>query len=92
MLAPSAFRDAREKRLTTLFEGYLDHETGSPPLYYATAAVWYDLGRLAGLNGANAAYSVRFLNIPLLVALILARAWILPGLIPLPWSPWPSRG
>ena len=70
--AATAARDAYVEDLTSKVGGWVNHEAHSPPLYYAMAAVWYDLGRLAGLSGPQAAYWVRFLNIPLYVALIVA--------------------
>jgi hypothetical protein len=48
------------------------HEAHSPPLYYALAAAWYKLGQFAGLSPPRAAYWVRFFNIPLCIALIVA--------------------
>ena len=71
-LSLTASRDAYVEDLTAVFGRWVNHETHSPPLYYGLAAVWYDLGRLVGLHGPYAAYWVRFLNIPLYVALIVA--------------------
>ncbi len=89
----SAEKNAYARQLLTLFSGQVNHEAHSPPVYYATAALWYDLGRLAGLRGPAAAYWVRFLNAPLYAALIAAAyafcrayfsavvAWTVPALI-----------
>ena len=71
-LSLTASRDAYVEDLTAVFGRWVNHEAHSPPLYYGLAAVWYDLGRLVGLHGPYAAYWVRFLNIPLYVALIVA--------------------
>jgi len=49
-------------------------QSTQPPLYYAVAALWYRLGRLAGLEGGWAAYWIRFLDV-LAVALLVALAW-----------------
>jgi 4-amino-4-deoxy-L-arabinose transferase-like glycosyltransferase len=46
------------------------HEAHSPPVYYALAGGWYDLGRALGLSGPHAVYWVRFLNVPLYAALV----------------------
>ncbi len=43
-----------------------NHETQSPPVYYALAGAWYDLGRLFGIRGVALVYWIRFLNAPLL--------------------------
>src|SRR5208282_3824109 len=40
-----------------------NHEAFSPPVYYALAGVWYDLGKLFGLTGGDQLYWIRFLNI-----------------------------
>jgi 4-amino-4-deoxy-L-arabinose transferase-like glycosyltransferase len=46
-----------------------NHEAYSPPVYYAVAACWYDLGKMLGLQGIRLLYWLRFLNIPIYVAL-----------------------
>jgi 4-amino-4-deoxy-L-arabinose transferase-like glycosyltransferase len=47
-----------------------NHEAHEPPVYYALAAAWYELGTAFGLSPASAVYWVRFLNVPLYVALV----------------------
>lgn len=42
-----------------------NHEAHSPPLYYVIAGLWYRLGRRLGLDGWDALYAVRFLNVPI---------------------------
>ena len=64
--------DAIVERTIANFGEHKNFEAHSPPLYYVVAAVWYDLGKLMGLDGPYAAYWVRFLNIPLYVAIIVA--------------------
>ncbi len=71
-LSLTASRDAYVEFLTDVSRDCVNHEAHSPPFYYGVAALWYDLGRLVGLHGPYAAYWVRFLNIPLYVALIVA--------------------
>ena len=39
-----------------------NHESGEPPLYYAIAGLWLNLGRVFGIAGAWLLYWVRFLN------------------------------
>lgn len=46
-----------------------NHEAYSPPVYYAVAAAWYDLGKMLGLQGIRLLYWLRFLNVPVYVAL-----------------------
>src|SRR5262249_38775961 len=38
-------------------------KAGKPPLYYAVAGLWLNLGRAVGLNGGWLLYWVRFLNV-----------------------------
>jgi hypothetical protein len=62
----------REKLLakeTAYQEKFQNHEAASPPLYYSIAGTWWQLGKILGLDGARLLYWVRFLNVPLVVAL-----------------------
>src|SRR5205807_4891327 len=45
------------------WESRLNHESGEPPLYYAVAGGWFDLGGILGLRGLRLLYWVRFLDI-----------------------------
>jgi len=47
-----------------------NHEALSPPIYYALAGVWYDIGKFLRMSGAHLLYWVRFLNIPLYAVLL----------------------
>ena len=47
-----------------------NHEASQPPLYYTIAGAWWRLGKLLGLDGGQLLYWLRFLNIPLLAALV----------------------
>ncbi|MEI8290053.1 MAG: DUF2142 domain-containing protein [Verrucomicrobiota bacterium] len=47
-----------------------NHEASQPPLYYSIAGAWWRLGKLLGLDGGRLLYWLRFLNIPLLAALV----------------------
>jgi hypothetical protein len=49
---------------------FQNHEAASPPLYYVLAGGWWRLGRLLGLDGGTLLYWLRFLNVPLVMALI----------------------
>jgi hypothetical protein len=52
------------------WESRLNHESGEPPLYYALAGGWMDVGSVLGLRGLSLLYWVRFLNIGLAAALV----------------------
>jgi hypothetical protein len=49
-----------------------NQECSQPPLYYATAAFWFNIGQWIGVKGGSALYWIRFLN----VALIPAVVWL----------------
>ena len=53
-----------------LWKSRVNHESGEPPLYYATAGAWFDLGRALGLRGLTSLYWVRFLNVVFTIALV----------------------
>jgi Predicted membrane protein (DUF2142) len=52
------------------WESRINHESGEPPLYYAVAGAWVDLGRSFGMNGLVLLYWARFLNLAFAVALV----------------------
>ena len=47
-------------------------ELSQPPLYYALAALWLDIGRVTGAHGLFELYWIRFLN----ALLLLATVWL----------------
>jgi hypothetical protein len=47
-----------------------NHESGEPPLYYAIAGLWLNLGRFFGITGGWLLYWVRFLNVFVAGALV----------------------
>ncbi|HEX4639369.1 MAG TPA: DUF2142 domain-containing protein [Chthoniobacterales bacterium] len=58
--------DVREKIVSAaipVWESRPNHESGEPPLYYAIAGAWMNLGRALGLDGLTLLYWVRFLNV-----------------------------
>jgi tetratricopeptide (TPR) repeat protein len=69
---PSTERDDYVNRKSAAAAHLVNHEAHSPPLYYLAGAVWYRLGRAVGLQGAGAAYWVRFMNVPLFALLVAA--------------------
>src|SRR3984893_17462270 len=55
---------------TPFWESRLNHESGEPPLYYALAGGWMNVGRVLGLRGLSLLYWVRFLNVGVAAALV----------------------
>ena len=49
---------------------FQNHESAQPPLYYSLAGVWWRLGKILHLDGLALLYWLRFLNVPLVVALV----------------------
>jgi hypothetical protein len=47
-----------------------DYEVSEPPLYYALAGIWWDVGEALGFNGERLLYWLRFLNIVQIGALV----------------------
>jgi hypothetical protein len=52
------------------WESRLNHESGEPPLYYALAGGWMNVGDVLGFRGLSLLYWVRFLNVGLAAALV----------------------
>jgi multidrug transporter EmrE-like cation transporter len=52
------------------WEARANHESGEPPLYYATAGAWMNFGSAFDLHGMSLLYWVRFLNIVLAAVLV----------------------
>ncbi|KPK76646.1 MAG: hypothetical protein AMJ79_05895 [Phycisphaerae bacterium SM23_30] len=52
-----------------------NHEAYSPPVYYASAGVWYNLGKALGLEGGHLLYWIRFLNVGIYGLLLLFSYW-----------------
>src|SRR5256886_658777 len=55
---------------TPFWESRLNHESGEPPLYYALAGGWMNVGHVLSFRGLSLLYWVRFLNIGLAAALV----------------------
>lgn len=53
-----------------LWESRPNHESGEPPLYYALAGAWFNLGHLCDFRGLTSLYWVRFLNIAFAAVLV----------------------
>jgi hypothetical protein len=65
--------DQREQAVNTnsaWWRSNQNHESGEPPLYYAIAGLWLNLGRSSGITGAWLLYWVRFLNVLVAGALV----------------------
>ena len=52
------------------WESRFNHESGEPPIYYATAGSWFDVGRVFGFRGLTLLYWVRFLNVGFAAVLV----------------------
>src|SRR6266480_2307138 len=60
---PAEQREAVVNKETAWWESNENHESGEPPLYYAVAGLWLNLGRVVGITGGWLLYWVRFLNV-----------------------------
>jgi hypothetical protein len=60
---PTGQREEAVNRTSTWWRSNQNHESGEPPLYYAIAGLWLNLGRAFGITGAWLLYWVRFLNV-----------------------------
>jgi hypothetical protein len=58
-----------EQRMKVLAKS-INHEAQSPPVYYALAALWMNLGRMVGLEPLFLLYWIRFLNVPIAVGIV----------------------
>ena len=47
-----------------------NHEASQPPLYYGLAGAWWRIGKMFNLDGLALLYWLRFLNIPIVAALV----------------------
>lgn len=48
----------------------INHETGSFPVYYLWAGMWWKFAELIGLSEVNLIYLIRFLNVPVFIAMV----------------------
>ena len=66
--------EVREKLVakSTAYQNHFqNHEALQPPLYYTVAGARWRLGKLLDLDGGRLLYWLRFLNAPLIAALVL---------------------
>jgi hypothetical protein len=71
--APLWKQPEQEKTIAKLanhFQSDSNFESSQPPLYYALAGLWFDVGRVLKFSGARLLYWVRFLNCLLVAALV----------------------
>ena len=76
-IAPPPWKEpmdtVREKllgKMAAYQEKFLNHEASQPPLYYTLAGIWWRLGKMLSLDGLTLLYWLRFLNVPLILALV----------------------
>jgi len=69
-MLPAEQRDDVVKRNSDWWRSNQNHESGEPPLYYALAGLWLNLGRVSGITGGWLLYWVRFLNMFVAAALV----------------------
>jgi predicted membrane protein DUF2142 len=69
---PAEERDEVVNRNAAWWQSNQNHESGEPPLYYAIAGAWLNLGRACGIKGGWLLYWVRFLNVFVAAALVWA--------------------
>jgi hypothetical protein len=62
-MLPTDQREDAVSRISAWWRANQNHESGEPPLYYAIAGLWLNLGRVFGIRGAWLLYWVRFLNV-----------------------------
>jgi hypothetical protein len=67
---PAEERDDVVNRTSAWWRSNQNHESGEPPLYYAIAGLWLNLGRVFGITGGWLLYWVRFLNVFVAAALV----------------------
>ncbi|MBN1787972.1 MAG: DUF2142 domain-containing protein [Sedimentisphaerales bacterium] len=48
----------------------INHETGSFPVYYICAGICWNIGKLLHLSDWNLIYLIRFLNVPVFIAMV----------------------
>lgn len=60
----------------------LNHEGSMPPLYYVTAGIWWNAGKLVGLDGESILYWLRFLDIIIVGAVVWLSWWTARKIFP----------
>jgi Predicted membrane protein (DUF2142) len=60
---PAEQREDAVNRNSAWWQSNENHESGEPPLYYAVASLWLNLGRIFGITNGGLLYWVRFLNV-----------------------------
>jgi hypothetical protein len=78
---------ARFKGFESIWGSRVNHEGTTPPLYYWSAALWWRMGELFGMEGGYLLYWVRFLNVFVGAALVWLGYWAARLVYPGPWFP-----
>lgn len=69
-MLPAEQRDDAVNKISAWWRSNENHESGEPPLYYGTAGLWLNLGRMFGVTGGWLLYWVRFLNLFIATTLV----------------------
>jgi hypothetical protein len=97
---PAEQREDAVNRNSAWWQSNENHESGEPPLYYAIAGLWLNLGRVFGITNGGLLYWVRFLNVSVAATLVwvgfVAAKLVFPDRqflrlsVPLLLSIWPQ--
>src|SRR5713226_4303806 len=67
---PPEERDRVLSEAVPVWQSRQNHESSEPPLYYAIAGCWLNLGKIVGVKDGCLLYWIRFLNIFIAAALV----------------------
>jgi branched-subunit amino acid transport protein len=81
-IAPEAAAERLALRAQFWRDTAQNHEASQPPVYYALAGSWWRLGGLLGLPDGWRLYSLRFLNILIIGALVWLGAGVAQKIFP----------
>jgi Predicted membrane protein (DUF2142) len=97
---PDTARENVLRENTLWWQSQQNHESGEPPLYYALAGLWLNLGRVCGISGGALLYWIRFFNVWVAAACVwvgfLAARRVFPNRelvrvgVPLLLAVWPQ--
>lgn len=77
---PDIRKTPQFNNILSKYKGKINHESGSFPLYYLTAGLWYSVGETIGLQDGQLLYWLRFLNI-LIAAAFVWICWLFAKMV-----------